>query len=228
VSLSSVFLHTTSKVDRAHLLSGNMTTTQPRVGFLRYAIFVALPVIAAVVVACSSGDDDAETSDTGGTDADAATTTTAPEDFEMQPGDFVNIHDMTPVRGFFVDNKLGHLDETIAVAEDLDGGDPYPVGTIIQLVPFEAMVKRAPGFAPDVNDWEFFELTVSAEGTEIAKRGGAEVINQFGGSCADCHRAARPEFDFVCEDDHGCEPLPIGDDVIAGVQASDPRPRTTT
>lgn len=204
-----------------------MTTGQPGVGLVRRGMLLALPLmITAVVVACSSGgDDDAST----GADDDAGTTTTTePEDLVMEADDFVNINDMTPVRGFFVDNKLGHLDETIAVAEDLDGGDPYPVGTIIQLVPFEAMVKRAPGFAPDVNDWEFFELKVSAEGTEIAKRGGAEVINQFGGSCADCHRAARPEFDFVCEDDHGCEPLPIGDDVITGVQASDPRPRLNT
>jgi len=199
-----------------------MTTGQPGVGLVQRGVLLVLPLIAAVVVACSSGGDD---SSSGSEEESGTTTTTEPEDLVMEADDFVNINDMTPVRGFFVDNKLGHLDETIAVAEDLDGGDPYPVGTIIQLVPFEAMVKRAPGFAPDVNDWEFFELTVSAEGTEIAKRGGAEVINQFGGSCADCHRAAPPEFDFVCEDDHGCEPLPIGDDVIAGVQSSDPRPR---
>ena len=202
-----------------------MTTGQPGVGLVRRVALLALPVLAAVVVACSSGggggDDDAAADD------DGTTTTTEPEDLVMEAADFANVNDMTPVRGFFVDNKLGHLDEAIAVAEDLDGGDPYPVGTIIQLVPFEAMVKRAPGFAPDVNDWEFFELKVSAEGTEINKRGGAEVINQFGGSCADCHRLAKPEFDFICEDTHGCEPLPIGDDVIQGVQAADPRPRAS-
>ncbi|HEY8547727.1 MAG TPA: hypothetical protein VIL36_21840 [Acidimicrobiales bacterium] len=182
------------------------------------ALLALLPVlITAVVVACSSGGD--------GGDEDGATATTEPEDLVMEADDFVNVNDMTPVRGFFVDNRLGHLDEAIAVAEDEDGGGPYPVGTIIQLVPFEAMVKRAPGFAPEVNDWEFFELKVSEEGTEIVKRGGAEVVNQFGGSCADCHRAARPEFDLVCEDDHGCAPLPIGDDVIRSLQASDPRPR---
>ena len=200
-----------------------MTTTQPRVGFMRHAIFVALPVIAAVVVACSSGDDDdaAQTSDRGADE----TTTTAPEDFEMQAADFVNIHDMTPVRGFFVDNKLGHLDEALEVANDPEGGGAYPVGTVIQLIPQEAMVKRAPGFDADSNDWEFFALEVTPEGTEITTRGGAEVINQFGGSCADCHSLARPEFDFVCEKDHGCEPLPIGDDVIQSVQDGDPRPR---
>jgi hypothetical protein len=54
--------------------------------------------------------------------------------------------------------------------------------------------------------------------------GGAEVINRFGGSCADCHSLAEPQFDFVCEADHGCEPLPIDDAVIESVQAADPRP----
>jgi hypothetical protein len=204
-----------------------MTTTQHRVGLMRHAIFVALPVIAAVVVACSSGDDDSAETGPTGDDAAAETTTTAPEDFEMQADDFVNIHDMTPVRGFFVDNKLGHLDEALAVANDPEGGGAYPVGTVIQLIPQEAMVKRAPGFDADSNDWEFFALDVSADGTEIVTRGGAEVINQFGGSCADCHSLARPEFDFVCEKDHGCEPLPIGDDVIHSVQESDPRPRAS-
>jgi hypothetical protein len=28
----------------------------------------------------------------------------------------------------------------------------------------------------------------------------------------------------VCEDDHGCDPLPFGDDVIMGIQQADPRP----
>jgi hypothetical protein len=141
----------------------------------------------------------------------------------MQADDFVPLSEMTPVRGFFVDNSLGHLDEAVAVANDPDGG-VYPIGTVIQLVPQEAMVKRAPGFDADSNDWEFFSLDVSPEGTEILTRGGAEVINRFGGSCADCHSAAEPQFDFVCEDTHGCEPLPIGDDVIRSVQESDPRP----
>jgi methylmalonyl-CoA mutase len=47
----------------------------------------------------------------------------------------------------------------------------YPPGTVIQLVPQEAMVKRESGFAPEANDWEFFFLNVDAEGTEIAARG---------------------------------------------------------
>jgi hypothetical protein len=55
----------------------------------------------------------------------------------------------------------------------------------------------------------------------------SEVINRFSGtSCAGCHSAAEPQFDFVCEDDHGCAPLPVGDDVITAIQNADPRPRT--
>lgn len=194
-----------------------MTTIQPRLGFVRHAVLVAIPVVAAVIAACGSSGDDSD-------DAAGTTTTTEPEDLVMEADDFVSLHDMTPVRGFFIDNRLGHLEEAIAVANDPDGG-VYPVGTIIQLVPFEAMVKRAPGFDPATNDWEFFSLEVTAEGTTILDRGGAGVVNQFGGSCVDCHSRARPEFDFVCEDDHGCEPLPIGDEVITSLQESDPRPR---
>jgi hypothetical protein len=194
-----------------------MTTPEPRLGGAKHALLLAIPVVMALVVACSSSSDD-------GDDAAPTTTTTEPEDLEMRADDFVNIHDMTPVRGFFIDNPLGHLDEAVAVAEDPEGGT-YPVGTVIQLVPQEAMVKRAPGFDPDSNDWEFFSLEVTEDGTDIVTRGGAEVINQFGLSCASCHSKAEAQFDFVCEDTHGCDPLPIGDEVISSVQEADPRPR---
>jgi hypothetical protein len=183
-------------------------------------------VLAAMVLvaACGGGGDDAGAGTTAAEAGGDTTTTAAPEDLEMQATDFTNINDMTPIRGYFIDNRLGHLDEAIAVAEDPAGGT-YPVGTIIQLVPTEAMVKRAEGFSPATGDWEFFSLSVSPEGTEILARGGPDVVNQFGGSCADCHLQAEPQFDLVCEDTHGCDPLPIGDDVITAIQASDPRPR---
>jgi hypothetical protein len=203
-----------------------------RLSPVTHAVLVLLPLLVAVVGACSSAsDDDADglggSTAATGAGAGGATTTAAVEDIELQADDFVRLQDMTPVRGFFVDNRLGHLDEALAVANDTEGGGAYPVGTIIQLIPQEAMVKRAPGFDARSNDWEFFSLAVSESGTEILSRGGADVINQFGGSCADCHAAAEPQFDFVCEDGHGCEPLPIGDDVIRSVQASDPRPPST-
>ncbi len=166
-----------------------------------------------------------------GSDTPATTATAKPksdptEDLVMADIDFVNLHDMTPVRGFFVANRLGHLKETLAIANSPNGGK-YPVGTVIQLVPQEAMVKRRAGFNPATKDWEFFFLTTDATGTKIDKRGGTEVVNRFGGNCFSCHAAAQGKFDLVCEKDHGCEPLPIGDDIIHSVQEADPRPRAT-
>lgn len=146
------------------------------------------------------------------------------DDLVMQAGDFVNLHDMTPVRGFFVANPLGHLNETLAVANSTSGGT-YPVGTVLQLIPTEVMVKRRAGFDPATKDWEFFALEVDATGSKIADRGSTEVVNQFGLQCFACHVKADERFDLVCEKDHGCDPLPIGDDVIHSVQEADPRPR---
>ena len=45
------------------------------------------------------------------------------------------------------------------------------------------MVKRDKGFNPATHDWEFFELDVSKDGTQIGKRGFADVVNRFGGNC---------------------------------------------
>jgi hypothetical protein len=70
------------------------------------------------------------------------------------------ITEMTHVRQFYVDNVLGNLDATLAVANSATGGS-YPPGTVIQLVPTEAMVKRDKDFNPVTHDWEFFELEVS-------------------------------------------------------------------
>ena len=41
----------------------------------------------------------------------------------------------------------------------------YPVGTVLQLIPTEAMVKRHKGYSPSTDDWEFFALKVSPQGT---------------------------------------------------------------
>lgn len=195
------------------------------------AAHVLVPVLIAVVVACSTSSSTTTKSgprSTEGSSARRTSTTTATtrpaEDFVAQATDFVNLRDMTPVRGFFIANKLGHLKRALAVAHDVNGGT-YPVGTIIQLVPGEAMVKRAASFSPRTENWEFFELDPSSKGTTIHKRGGAEIINRFGGSCSSCHSAANSKFDFICEKTHGCAPLPIGDAVIKSIQDSDPRPR---
>ena len=146
----------------------------------------------------------------------------APEDIVLRAGDFVSLKDMTPVRGFFVSNRLGHLDEALAVANEPEGGT-YPVGTLIQLVPQEAMVKRAPGFDAASDDWEFFSLSVSGTTTTIQARGVEDVENAFGGNCFQCHSQAEPEWDLICEDTHGCDPLQISDQIIMNLQDGDSR-----
>lgn len=146
------------------------------------------------------------------------------EDFVAQASDFDCLKDWTKVRAFRVANGLGKLDAALAVANAPDGGT-YPVGTILQLVPTEAMVKRGAGFSPETRDWEFFALTVSAEGTQITSRGKGEVVNQFGLQCFACHDKAAPQFDLVCESTHGCDPLPLSTSFLESLQDSDPRCR---
>ena len=155
----------------------------------------------------------------------STTPTTAPafRDVAPTPADFKNINTMTRVGDHFVGSLNGHIDAVLAVAHSKSGG-AYPVGTIIQLIPTEAMVKRHAGYSPSTGDWEFFSLAVSPQGTTI-KQSGAVVHNFFGGDCASCHQAAAKQFDFVCGKNHGCPPLPITDALIASIQSHDPRPR---
>jgi hypothetical protein len=205
-----------------------MVTGERELGRVAHLALAAVPLVLGLIVGCAlgAGDDDDGEVPAPGTEVGDTGTATEPEDLVMEADDFVALADMTPVRGFFLANPLGHLDEALAVADDPAGG-VYPVGTVIQLIPQEAMVKRADGFAPETNDWEFFFLEVSEDGTEILDRGTDQVVNQFDLACADCHQQAEPQFDFVCEQDHGCAPLPIDRDVIEAVQCSDPRPSET-
>lgn len=123
---------------------------------------------------------------------------------------------------FFVDNMLGDLDATVAVANSETGGQ-YPAGSVISLVPTEVMIKHQAGWNEATSDWEFFELTVSEAGSEIAVRGTTEVVNRFGGNCFGCHMLATPEWDLICGIGHGCAPLPIDRETIANIQNTDPR-----
>ena len=122
---------------------------------------------------------------------------------------------------FFVDNILGDLDATLSVANSSSGGN-YPPGSLLTLVPDEAMIKHQEGWNPATNDWEFFLLGLSAEGTSILARGGAEVASPSG-SCFGCHQLARSEWDLVCGVDHGCAPIAFSLEQIRDAQAMDPR-----
>jgi hypothetical protein len=128
---------------------------------------------------------------------------------------------MTHVRHFYVDNLAGNLKGTVKVAEAATGN--YPVGSVLQLVPGEVMVKREKGFNAATRDWEFFELNVSPDGSAIRTRGVQDVVNRFGGNCFSCHAKAHPEFDLVCEINHGCDPIPVTRAMSAALQHTDPR-----
>jgi len=143
-------------------------------------------------------------------------------DVAIHAKSFRCIRNMTAVRQFYVDNLRGDLDATVAAAKSPTGA-VYPPGSVIQLVPTEAMVKRAKGFNAATRDWEFFELDVSKDGTAIRKRGFADVVNRFGGNCFACHIVARPEWDLVCETDHGCQPIPLTRAMSGALQRTDPR-----
>jgi hypothetical protein len=141
---------------------------------------------------------------------------------DIEANSFRCIRKMTPVRQFYLDNLQGNLDATLAAANSMTGA-VYPPGSLLQLIPGEAMVKHDKGFNAETHDWEFFELDVSKDGTKIRKRGFADVVNRFGGNCFGCHSAARPQWDLVCETDHGCAPLAVTHAMTRALQRTDPR-----
>jgi len=149
-------------------------------------------------------------------------TLSEPTTINIDEKSFSCIREMTPVRHFYVDNLLGNIDNTLAAANASEGAK-YPVGSVVQLVPTEVMVKRESGTFPATGDWEFFELEVDENGSKIVKRGFVDVINRFGGNCFSCHAPAREPWDFICESGHGCEPIPIDHKMTGALQRSDPR-----
>jgi hypothetical protein len=137
---------------------------------------------------------------------------------------FKCLAEMTPVKHFFVDNLLGNLESTVAVANS-DTGGTYPKGSVVQLFPDEIMVKHGEGWNPATRDWEFFEIDVTEEGSTIRGRGFVDVVNRFGGNCFGCHVKARPEWDMICGKDHGCDSIPVTSEEILQLQQADPRCR---
>ena len=114
------------------------------------------------------------------------------------------------------------LKEAMRIFRDSVPDKEYPVGTILQLIPFEAMVKHPRETFPNTSGWEFFHLDVSKEGTKIADRGEQVVNRSQGVTCLSCHQPAA-RFDFVCEKGHGCAPIPFDDQKIAEIQRGDAR-----
>lgn len=136
--------------------------------------------------------------------------------------DFGCLQQWTPVRGFYLTNPLGALDAAIAAAES-GFIDEVPPGTIVQLVPLEAMVKLAPGQLPETGDWEYFLLDTSGGRTSIVQRGGADVEN-VAGSCYGCHIGALSR-DYICEDSGLCSAGAVPRGVVDRLVANDSRCR---
>jgi hypothetical protein len=134
---------------------------------------------------------------------------------------FKCLTDMTRVRHFFVDNLLGNLEGTVAIAKA--GKGEYPPGSVVQLVPNEVMIKHEKGYNDVTHDWEFFFIDVDKDGSKIFRRGFTEVNNRFELNCFGCHVKANAEFDLICEQDHGCDPIPITRAMLAAIQKTDPR-----
>ncbi len=144
-----------------------------------------------------------------------------PGQIKVDDNSFKCITDMTPVKHFFVDNLLGNLDATVKVANA--GSGDYPPGSVLQVMPNEVMVKHNAGYSPATRDWEFFWIDITKEGQKIFTRGFAEVNNRLGLNCFACHVKAKPEFDFVCEIDRGCDPIPVTREMFGALQRTDAR-----
>ncbi len=127
------------------------------------------------------------------------------EDAFLVDADFGCIAEHDKVGNSHYWNVNGHTEETLRVARE---GGVYPVGTVVQLAPVEAMVKRHQGFSPETGDWEFFKLKTAKDGQRIITERGTTEVGNIAGNCARCHAGAQESFDWVCGTDRGCKPLP--------------------
>jgi hypothetical protein len=190
------------------------------------SFFLFVSPLVALTGACSSDEAKSPSENTGGAPSSGGGPGSGgsgeADDPEPTAEDFKCITDGTLVQRFYITNRYGDLGNAEEVANSPTGGT-YPLGTIIQLLPGEAMVKRYAGYSADTSDWEFFFLNVTATGSEIKAKGTKNVVNGFGLNCFDCHAKAEPQFDFVCSKTHGCDPLPFSDDQIASLQSLDAR-----
>jgi hypothetical protein len=145
------------------------------------------------------------------------------DDVVVTEKSFGCVLDLPKVRNTRIQNPDPEkLKEATRIFKDSVPDKEYPTGTILQLIPTEAMVKHDRAAFPNTHGWEFFALKVSADGTTIVARGDKVLNTSLKKPCLDCHRPAA-KFDFVCEKGHGCAPVPLTDQKIAEMQAADPR-----
>src|SRR3989442_981127 len=94
------------------------------------------------------------------------------QDVTVSEKSFTCIRDGHKIRNTYIRNADPEkLKEAVRIFKNSVPDKEYPVGTILQLVPFEAMVKHTREKFPKSNGWEFFALEVSEAGTKIRDRG---------------------------------------------------------
>jgi hypothetical protein len=144
------------------------------------------------------------------------------DDLVITEKSFGCVLDLPKVRNTRIQNPDPEkLKEAIRIFPSSVPDTEYPGGTILQLIPTEAMVKHDRSAFPKTNGWEFFALTVSPGGTTIQERGDKVINTSLKKPCLDCHSPAA-KFDFVREQGHGCATIPVTDEQIAAMQAGDP------
>ncbi len=142
------------------------------------------------------------------------------EEFEVTGDVFECLTDWEGVRGFYLTNLLGNTAEAVRIAE-AGFAEPAPVGTVVQLIPQEAMVKLPDGTSPSTNDWEYFILQNNQGGSAITERG-FEDISNVAGTCNSCHSGAA-ERDFICEDTMLCAAAALPRELVDSLVENDPR-----
>ncbi len=76
----------------------------------------------------------------------------------------------TKVRHTYVQHAdPAKLKEAVRIFETQAQSADYPEGTVIRMIPQEAMVKRSKAAFPNSNGWEYFALAVTPQGTTRAR-----------------------------------------------------------
>ena len=147
------------------------------------------------------------------------------EDIVAIDTDFECLNNWPQVGRVSITNLAGATEEALELLSNPQIGLQFPIGTIIQEIPEEAMVKRAPGYNPSHNDWEFFALKIENDGSTIIQQRGPNSAN-LGGTCAGCHVLAK-DFDLLCgsSGERGCVDLDfiITDETVVQLRNEDPR-----
>src|SRR5207249_12071161 len=93
------------------------------------------------------------------------------QDVTVSEKSFGCIRDGSKIRNTYIKNADPEkLKEAVRIFKNSVPDREYPVGTFLQLLPDEAMVKHPRQKFPDTNGWEFFHLDLSKQGTKIRTR----------------------------------------------------------